>query len=158
MLEQSVTIVGNLTAKPELRYAASGVPMVQCTIAQTPRRYDAATDSYVDGEPLFLRATVWDDLARHLADTAERGTQVIAVGRLRQYRFQTESGERRTNTELAVDHIGPSLRYVTATLTKPQRTGTTPPAGDAGATANGTSDAAAVPDPWSTRPAPTPDS
>lgn len=158
MLEQSVTIVGNLTAKPELRYAASGVPMVQCTIAQTPRRYDATTDSYVDGDPLFLRATVWDDLARHLAATAERGTQVIAVGRLRQYRYQTDSGERRTNTELAVDHIGPSLRYVTATLTKPERTTpATPPPGDTTPAVNG-STSGTVPDPWSTRPAPTSDS
>lgn len=156
MLEQTVTIVGNLTAKPELRYAANGVAMVQCTIAQTPRRFDPATESYVDGEPLFLRATVWDDLARNLAATAEQGTQVIAVGRLRQSRYQTATGERRTSTELSVDHIGPSLRYATATLRKSARAATPEQTTDS-PHQPAQADAVVVPDPWSTRP-PSPES
>lgn len=131
--ETTITVVGNLTADPELRFTGSGVPFASFTIASTPRTYDRQTNEWKDGEALFLRATVWREFAEHVANSLTKGMRVIARGNLRQRSYESKEGERRTSFELDVDEVGPSLRYATAQVTRSQaRTGA---AGVGGATA-----------------------
>ena len=122
--ETIITVVGNLTADPELRYTQSGVPVCTFTIASTPRTFDRSTNEWKDGAALFLRASVWREFAEHVAGSLSKGMRVIAQGRLTQRNYETEAGERRTSTELAIDEIGPSLRYATATITRATQSGT----------------------------------
>lgn len=116
--ETVITVVGNLTADPELRYTQSGVPVANFTIASTPRTFDKASGEWKDGEALFLRASVWRDFAETVAATLTKGMRVIAEGNLRQRSYETKEGEKRTSIELGVQEIGPSLRYVTAQVTR----------------------------------------
>jgi len=116
--ETVITVVGNLTADPELRYTQNGVAVANFTIASTPRMYDRASGEWKDGEALFLRASVWRDFAEHVANSLTKGARVIASGRLRQRSYETKEGEKRTSIELEVDEIGPSLRYATASVTR----------------------------------------
>jgi single-strand DNA-binding protein len=116
--ETIITVVGNLTADPELRYTQNALAVANFTIASTPRSFDKASNDWKDGDPLFLRASVWREFAEHVAGSLTKGSRVIATGRLRQRSYQTESGEKRTSTELEVDDIGPSLRYATAAVTR----------------------------------------
>jgi single-strand DNA-binding protein len=116
--ETIITVVGNLTADPELRYTQNGVAVANFTIASTPRMYDRASGEWKDGEALFLRASVWRDFAEHVANSLTKGSRVIASGRLRQRSYETKEGEKRTSIELEVDEIGPSLRYATAAVTR----------------------------------------
>jgi single-strand DNA-binding protein len=116
--ETVITVVGNLTADPELRYTQNGVAVANFTIASTPRMYDRASGEWKDGEALFLRASVWRDFAEHVANSLTKGSRVIASGRLRQRSYETKEGEKRTSIELEVDEIGPSLRYATASVTR----------------------------------------
>ncbi|WP_029153523.1 single-stranded DNA-binding protein [Microbacterium gubbeenense] len=116
--ETVMTVVGNLTADPELRYTQSGVPVANFTIASTPRTFDRASGEWKDGEALFLRASVWRDFAEHVAGSMTKGMRVIAQGNLRQRNYETREGERRTSIELDVQEIGPSLRYATAQVTR----------------------------------------
>jgi single-strand DNA-binding protein len=116
--ETVITVVGNLTADPELRYTQNGVAVANFTIASTPRTYDRASGEWKDGEALFLRASVWRDFAEHVANSLTKGSRVIASGRLRQRSYETKEGEKRTSIELEVDEIGPSLRYATASVTR----------------------------------------
>ena len=113
-----ITLVGNLTADPELRYTANGLAVANFTIASTPRIYDRQANEWKDGEALFLRASVWRDFAEHVASSLQKGSRVIAQGRLRQRSYETREGEKRTTYELDVDEIGPSLRYATAQVTR----------------------------------------
>src|ERR1051325_6044228 len=113
-----ITVVGNLTADPELRYTQNGVAVANFTIASTPRNFDRASNDWKDGEALFLRASVWRELAEHVAGSLTKGSRVIATGRLKQRSYETKEGERRTSIELEVDEIGPSLRYATAQVTR----------------------------------------
>ncbi len=116
--ETTITLVGNLTADPELRYTTSGTPMVSFTVASTPRSFDRATGQWTDGEALFLRCTAWRVLAEHTAASLHRGTRVLVSGRVRQRSFITGDGEARTVVEIEAEEVGPSLRYATATVTK----------------------------------------
>ena len=116
--ETVVTVVGNLTADPELRYTQGGLPVANFTIASTPRTFDKAKGEYVDGDALFLRASVWRDFAEHVAGSLTKGMRVVATGRLRQRSYQDREGQNRTAIELEVDEIGPSLRYATAQVTR----------------------------------------
>lgn len=116
--ETVITVVGNLTADPELRYTQNGLAVANFTIASTPRTFDRASNDWKDGEALFLRASVWREFAEHVAGSLTKGMRVVATGRLRQRSYETKEGEKRTAIELEVDEIGPSLRYATAQVTR----------------------------------------
>ncbi len=121
--ETTLTLAGNLTADPELRFTPSGVAVANFTVASTPRTFDRQSGQWADGDALFLRCTAWRQLAEHTAESLTKGTRVIVTGRLRQRTFTTDD-ELRTVLELDVDELGPSLRYATATVTKTTRAGT----------------------------------
>jgi len=123
MNETVITVVGNLTADPELRYTQNGLPVANFTIASTPRNFDRQANEWKDGDPLFLRASVWKEFAEHVAGTLTKGMRVIAQGRLRQRSYQDREGNQRTAIELEVDEIGPSLKYATAQVTRAASTG-----------------------------------
>lgn len=117
--ETVITVVGNLTADPELRYTQNGLPVANFTIASTPRVPDRQNPGqYKDGDALFLRASVWREFAEHVAGSLTKGMRVVAQGRLRQRSYQDREGNTRTAIELEVDEIGPSLRYATAQVTR----------------------------------------
>lgn len=121
--ETVITVVGNITADPELRFTANGAAVANFTVASTPRTFDRQTSEWKDGETLFLRCSAWREMAENVAETLSRGTRVIAQGRLRSRTFDTKEGERRTVFELDVDEVGPSLRYASASVTKNERGG-----------------------------------
>lgn len=116
--ETVITVVGNLTSDPELRFTQNGLAVANFTIASTPRNFDRAANEWKDGEALFLRASVWREFAEHVAGSLTKGSRVIATGRLKQRSYETKEGEKRTSMELEVDEIGPSLRYATATISR----------------------------------------
>jgi len=116
--ETVITVVGNLTADPELRYTQNGVAVANFTIASTPRTFDRQSGEWKDGDPLFMRASVWREFAEHVSNSLTKGARVVATGRLRQRSYETKEGEKRTTIEMEVDEIGPSLRYATAAVTK----------------------------------------
>ena len=112
--ETVITIIGNLTADPELRWTQSGSPVASFTVASTPRSFDRNTNEWKDGETLFMRCTAWREMAENVCETLGRGMRVIVQGRLTQRSFETSEGERRTVVELQVDEVGPSLRRAKA--------------------------------------------
>jgi len=116
--ETVITVVGNLTADPELRYTQNGLPVANFTIASTPRNFERATSEWKDGDALFLRASVWREFAEHVAGSLTKGMRVVAQGRLTQRAYTDKDGNNRTVVELEVDEIGPSLRYATAQVTR----------------------------------------
>jgi single-strand DNA-binding protein len=116
--ETIITVVGNLTADPELRYTQGGLAVANFTIASTPRSFDRASNDWKDGEALFLRASCWREFAEHVAGSLTKGSRVVATGRLKQRSYETKEGEKRISIELEVDEIGPSLRYATAQVTR----------------------------------------
>ncbi|HKG50743.1 MAG TPA: single-stranded DNA-binding protein [Actinomycetales bacterium] len=118
-----ITIVGNITNDPELRFTPSGAAVANFTIASTPRTFDRQSNEWKDGETLFMRCSVWREAAENVAESLTRGTAVIAQGRLQSRSFETKEGEKRTVLEMQVDEIGPSLRRATAKVTKAQRGG-----------------------------------
>src|SRR4051812_1835055 len=119
--ETVITVVGNLTDDPELRFTPSGAAVAKFRIASTPRTLDRQSGEWKDGEPLFLACNIWRDAAEHVAESLQRGARVIVQGRLRQRSYETREGEKRTVYELEVDEIGPSLRYATAKVQKMSR-------------------------------------
>ena len=121
--ETQITLVGNLTADPELRYTQGGLAVANFTIASTPKSFDRQTNEWKDGEALFLRASVWRDFAEHVAGSLTKGMRVVATGRLKQRSYQDREGNNRTAIELEIDEIGPSLRYATAQVTRAAREG-----------------------------------
>ena len=139
--ETIITVVGNLTADPELRYTQNGLPVANFTIASTPRNFDRQTNEWKDGEALFLRASVWREFAEHVAGSLTKGSRVIATGRLKQRSYETKEGEKRTSMELEIDEIGPSLRYATAQVTR---------AASSGGQGGGQSRGQVADQPWST--------
>lgn len=143
--ETVITVVGNLTDDPELRFTPSGAAVANFTVASTPRQMDRQTNEWKDGDPLFLRCSIWRQAAENVAESLTRGSRVIVQGRLRQRSYETKEGEKRTVIELEVDEIGPSLRYATAKVTKTSRGG----GGGGGYSGGG----APAEDPWAT-PAP----
>jgi len=134
--ETIITVVGNLTSDPELRYTQNGLAVANFTIASTPRNYDRASSEWKDGDSLFLRASVWKEFAEHVAGSLTKGTRVIATGRLKQKSYETKEGEKRTSMELEIDEIGPSLKHATASVTRANsgggRTQTAPAANTGG--------------------------
>lgn len=116
--ETQVTVVGNLTADPELRFTPSGAAVANFTIASTPRVFDKNTNEYKDGETLFMRCSIWRRAAENVAESLTKGVRVIAQGRLVQRSYETREGEKRTVVELQVDEVGPSLRAATASVTR----------------------------------------
>lgn len=119
--ETTITVVGNLTNDPELRFTPSGSAVANFTIASTPRTFDRASNDWKDGETLFLRASVWREAAENVAESLTKGTRVVVQGRLKSRSYETKEGEKRTVMELEVDEIGPSLRYASAKVTRTQR-------------------------------------
>src|SRR5699024_397355 len=121
--ETIITVVGNLTADPELRFTPAGAAVATFTVASTPRNFDRQTNEWRDGETLFLRCSIWRDAAENVAESLTKGMRVIVQGRLVQRSFETREGERRTVVELQVDEIGPSMRYATEPDTRASRGG-----------------------------------
>ncbi len=144
--ETVITVVGNLTSDPELRYTQNGLAVANFTIASTPRTFDRAKNEWIDGEALFLRASVWREFAEHVAGSLTKGSRVIASGRLKQRSYETKEGEKRTSYELDVDEIGPSLRYATASVTRAQSSGSA--GGPRGGAPAGGNFGGAVEEPW----------
>ncbi|MET8773868.1 single-stranded DNA-binding protein [Nocardia sp. NPDC050713] len=118
-----ITVIGNLTADPELRFTPAGQAVANFTVASTPRVFDRNTNEWKDGEALFLRCNIWREAAENVAESLTRGARVIVSGRLKQRSYETREGEKRTVVELEVDEVGPSLRYATAKVNKASRGG-----------------------------------
>jgi single-strand DNA-binding protein len=121
--ETVITVIGNLTNDPELRFTPSGAAVANFTIASTPRTFDRQSNEWKDGETLFMRCSVWRDAAENVAESLQRGTRVLVSGRLRSRSYETKEGEKRTVVEMEVDEVGPSLRYATAKIAKTSRGG-----------------------------------
>src|SRR6266516_4731270 len=121
--ETTITVIGNLTDDPELRFTPSGAAVARFRVASTPRTLDKQSGEWKDGEPLFLSCQVWRQAAENVAESLQRGARVVVQGRLRQRSYETREGEKRTVYELEVDEIGPSLRYATAKVQRMSRSG-----------------------------------
>lgn len=119
--ETTITVTGNLTADPELRFTQSGAAVVSFTVASTPRMFDKNSGEWKDGEALFLRCNAWRQLAENVSESLTKGSRVLVTGRLRQRSFDTKEGEKRTVVELEAEEVGPSLRYATAKISKVDR-------------------------------------
>jgi single-strand DNA-binding protein len=145
--ETTITVIGNLTGDPELRFTPSGSAVANFTIASTPRSFDRNSNEWKDGETLFLRASVWKEAAENVAESLTKGMRVIAQGRLKSRSFETKEGEKRTVMELEVDEIGPSLKYASAKVTRTQGGGTKRGVNPQPAADSWTAPAA---DPWAT--------
>jgi single-strand DNA-binding protein len=154
-----ITVVGNLTADPELRFTPSGAAVANFTVASTPRTFDKNSNEWKDGEALFLRCSVWRQAAENVAESLHRGTAVIVQGRLKQRSYETKEGEKRTVYELDVDEVGPSLKFATAKVTKASRGGGGGGGGYGGGQSfsgggsGGGGSASSNDDPWATAPA-----
>jgi single-strand DNA-binding protein len=122
MQDNTMTLIGNLTDEPEVRFTSTGTAVANFTIASTSRVFNKEAGEWRDGDTLFLRCTVWQQSAENLADSLTKGTRVIVSGRLRQRSFKMREGENRTTVELVVDEVGVSLRYATVQIAKPNRT------------------------------------
>jgi single-strand DNA-binding protein len=142
--ETTITVIGNLTADPELRFTPSGAAVASFTVASTPRTFDRNTGEWKDGDALFLRCNIWRQAAENVAESLTRGSRVLVSGRLRQRSFETREGEKRTVVELEVDEVGPSLRYATAKINKVSR-------GSSGG-GGGYGSSAPADDPWGSAP------
>ena len=118
-----ITVVGNLTADPELRFTPSGAAVANFTVASTPRILDRQSGEWKDGEALFMRCNIWREAAENVAESLSRGSRVIVTGRLKQRSYETREGEKRTVVEVEVEEIGPSLKYATAKVNKASRGG-----------------------------------
>lgn len=143
--ETVITVVGNLTADPELRFTPSGAAVANFTVASTPRTFDRQSGEWKDGEALFLRCNIWRQAAENVAESLTRGMRVVVQGRLRQRSFETKEGEKRTVVELEVDEIGPSLRYATTKVNKVSR-------GGSGFSGGGGPSGPPADDPWGSAP------
>jgi single-strand DNA-binding protein len=154
--DTTITVIGNLTADPELRFTPSGAAVANFTVASTPRIFDRQSSEWKDGEALFLRCNIWREAAENVAESLTRGSRVIVTGRLKQRSFETREGEKRTVFEVEVDEIGPSLRYATAKVNKASRSGGGGGgfgAGSSGAGGGGSRSSEPKDDPWGSAPA-----
>ena len=147
-----ITVVGNLTADPELRFTPSGAAVANFTVASTPRIFDRQNNEWKDGDALFMRCSIWREAAENVAESLTRGSRVVVQGRLKQRSYETKEGEKRTVYELEVDEIGPSLRYATAKVQKMSRSGGSSGGGfgSGGGNSSGGGSAAMADDPWAT--------
>jgi len=153
-----ITVVGNLTGDPELRFTPSGAAVANFTVASTPRSFDKQSNEWKDGDTLFMRCSVWREAAENVAESLTKGMRVLVQGRLVQRSYETREGEKRTVVELQVDEVGPSLRYASAKVTRAQRSGGGGGFSGGGASGGGASGGASGGsgfdnDPWAT-PAP----
>jgi single-strand DNA-binding protein len=121
--ETVITIIGNLTNDPELRFTPSGAAVANFTVASTPRTFDRQSNEWKDGDTLFMRCSVWRDAAENVAESLQRGTRVLVSGRLRSRSYENKEGVKVTVVEMEVDEVGPSLRYATAKIAKTSRGG-----------------------------------
>jgi single-strand DNA-binding protein len=121
--ETVITVVGNLTGDPELRFTPSGAAVANFTIASTPRNFDKQTNEWKDGDTLFLNCSIWRQAAENVAESLQKGMRVVAQGRLKQRSYETREGEKRTVVELDVEEVGPSLKYATAKVSRVTRGG-----------------------------------
>ena len=137
-----ITVIGNLTSDPELRFTPSGAAVANFTVASTPRTLDKQSGEWKDGEALFLRCNIWRQAAENVAESLQRGMRVIVQGRLKQRSYETKEGEKRTVYEVEVDEVGPSLRYATAKVNKVSR----------GQGSGGYGGGAPADDPWGSAP------
>ncbi|MGZ6826196.1 MAG: single-stranded DNA-binding protein [Mycobacteriales bacterium] len=147
-----ITVVGNLTADPELRFTPSGAAVANFTVASTPRTFDKASNEWKDGEALFLRCSIWRQAAENVAESLQKGMAVIVQGRLKQRSYETKEGEKRTVYELDVDEVGPSLKWATAKINRTQRGGGG--GGYGGGNSGGSSGGPSNDDPWASSAAP----
>lgn len=148
-----ITVVGNLTGDPELRFTGAGVAVASFTIASTPRSFDRQSNEWKDSDPLFMRCSLWREAAENVAESLTKGMRVIAQGRLVQRSYETKEGEKRTVIELQVEEIGPSLKYSSAKVTRNARSGDGNSGGYGGQQQPSTGFGAAAPrndDPWTT--------
>lgn len=153
--ETTITVIGNLTGDPELRFTPSGAPVANFTIASTPRQFDRQSNEFKDGDSLFMRCSQWREPAENVAESLTKGMRVIAQGHLVQRSYETREGEKRTVIELQVTEIGPSLTFATAKVTRAQRSSNGNGNGGHGAGGNGghqqqPSGQSPAPDAWST--------
>src|SRR3954447_21971472 len=148
--ETVITVVGNVTDDPELRFTPAGAAVANFTVASTPRSFDRQSNEWKDGDTLFLRCSVWRQAAENVAESLHRGTPVIVQGRLKQRSYETREGEKRTVVELEVDEVGPSLRFATAKVAKTSR-GSGGGGGGGGGFGGGGN--APADDPWAAPPA-----
>lgn len=146
----NLTIVGNLTNDPELRFTPSGAAVASFTIASNSRYLDRTTNEWKDGEPVYMRCSVWRQYAENVAESLTRGTRVIATGRLKQRSYETREGEKRTVLEMEVDDVGPALRTATAKVTKVARSGGEGGFSGGGGFGGGQPGGAPADDPWAT--------
>jgi single-strand DNA-binding protein len=144
--ETVITVIGNLTGDPELRFTPSGAAVASFTVASTPRTLDKATNEWKDGEALFLRCSIWRQAAENVAESLQKGMRVIVSGRLQQRSYDTKEGEKRTVIELQVDEVGPSLKYATAKVNRTTRGSGS--GGFGGSPSGGGSAAPQTDDPW----------
>ena len=144
--ETLITVVGNLTGDPELRFTPSGAAVANFTIASTPRNFDKQTNEWKDGDTLFLNCSIWRQAAENVAESLTRGMRVVAQGRLKARSYETREGEKRTVMELDVEEVGPSMKYATAKVTRAARSG-----GDGGGFSGGGGGGGN--DPWASQPA-----
>jgi single-strand DNA-binding protein len=148
--ETVITVVGNLTGDPELRFTPSGAAVANFTIASTPRNFDKQTNEWKDGDTLFLNCSIWRQAAENVAESLQKGMRVVAQGRLKQRSYETREGEKRTVVELDVEEVGPSLKYATAKVARVQRSGG---GGGYSGGGQGTQGAQGGEDPWASSPA-----
>jgi single-strand DNA-binding protein len=158
--DTTITIVGNLTNDPELRFTPSGAAVASFTVASTPRSFDRQANEWKDGETLFMRCSIWRQAAENVAESLQRGMRVVVTGRLKSRTFDTREGEKRTVIEMEAEEIGPSLKYATAKVNRTTRSGGgdgfgsgggSSSSGGAGAASGGSGGAgSAVDDPWAT--------
>jgi len=140
--ETVITVIGNLTSDPELRFTPSGAAVANFTIASTPRTFDRQTNEWKDGDTLFLNCSIWRQAAENVAESLQKGMRVVAQGRLKARSYETREGEKRTVMELDVEEVGPSLKYATAKVARVTR-------GAGGGFGGGD-------DPWASQPAAAP--
>lgn len=154
--ETIITVVGNLTADPELRFTPSGAPVANFTVASTPRTFDRQSGEWKDGDAMFLSCAVWRQAAENVAESLTKGMRVIVQGRLRSRTYETREGEKRTVFEVEVEEIGPALKYATAKVTRSSGgggggySGGQSTSGGSWSSGGGQNDRAASADPWAT--------
>ncbi|WP_375001413.1 single-stranded DNA-binding protein [Aeromicrobium sp. CTD01-1L150] len=151
--ETTITVIGNLTDDPELKFTPSGAAVANFTVAQTPRTFDRQTNEWKDGEANFFRCAVWRDQAENVAESLQKGQRVIVTGNLRIRNFERQDGSRGTSVEIQVDEVGPSLRWATSKTSKASRSGGGGFGGGQGPGPQGGGNAGGAPaNPWSTQP------
>lgn len=122
--ELTITVVGNLANDPEVRHVAGGIAVVNLNVASTPRTYNKDTNTWVDGDTVWVKCTAWRELAENIGQSLTKGTRVIVTGRLKPASaYQAAGGEARASIELEIEEVGPSLKYATASIARRTREG-----------------------------------